>query len=429
MDGSGGHFSSGVALSSLDSAQQDANAKQRDGDEIVEDNDEQYPLKEEGDAVSLLCAGPRLALRFFNRHPFTIIEILIWLLYYIVGIVYYSAVEGWSTQQCIYFITVTFSTVGYGQFGPTTDDSRIFTAFYCIFGILCVLTAINRAATKWLIKLQKPTLDFFLGKGVHKPSTKITFSIIIVGLVLFTGLFSFAALENWDYATSFYWTVTTMTSVGYGDLMVTTEAARKFGVFFIYLCVFVYSLAIQNIFNSFQDIRDKAKRRTAVEDIQRSGIFKSTMQITSLNEFVSEDDCAEFVLMTLLRMKKVDIVDDCEPIIKFWLQQRDAVIRHPIAMKELVTNSAAKSDAPGSSKRKGLRDSFTDTPYSRELHIARRCGDQKDRVDNLVGDFLAMKEQRQAVERAALKTKRDTAPKAMRAMRDDVEELGPIRKL
>ena len=101
-----------------------------------------------------LLTLPKNVAAFFKRHPLTLVQVLIWQLYYLVGILYYRSVEGWTTQQCIYFITVTFSTVGYGQYGPTTDDSRVFTAFYCVFGIVCVLTSINRAASRWLIRLQ-----------------------------------------------------------------------------------------------------------------------------------------------------------------------------------------------------------------------------------------------------------------------------------
>jgi len=292
-----------------------------DGDSItlVEDDEDE----EEISCMALILGIPSKIIAFFERHPFTLVEIMIWILYYAVGILYYGSVEGWTTGQSIYFITVTMSTVGYGQYGPTSDDSRIFTAFYCIFGIMCVLTAINRWASRWLIKAQKPTLDFFLGKHTHTPSTKITFSVVIISLVLFTGLFSFALLEDWDYATSFYWTVTTMTTVGYGDLMVLHDTTRHFGVFFIYLCIFVYSLAIQNIFNSFQEVKERTMRRAAVEDVQRSGIFKKTFRSERLEEFLVEEDCAEFVLRTLLKCKQVDVVNDCEPIIKFWLQQRD----------------------------------------------------------------------------------------------------------
>ena len=99
--------------------------------------------------------------KFFREHPLTFVELLTWFIYYIVGIIFYTSVEGWNTFECIYFITVSFSTIGYGQYAPTTEQSRLFTTFYCVFGIACVLTAINRVATRWLIRAQKPTLDFF----------------------------------------------------------------------------------------------------------------------------------------------------------------------------------------------------------------------------------------------------------------------------
>ena len=49
----------------------------------------------------------------------------IWLLiYYIVGIIFYHTNEGWDALDCIYYITVTTTTVGYGFFHPTHSSSK-----------------------------------------------------------------------------------------------------------------------------------------------------------------------------------------------------------------------------------------------------------------------------------------------------------------
>tara|TARA_B110000090_G_C13188055_1_gene371924 strand:- start:66 stop:590 length:525 start_codon:yes stop_codon:yes gene_type:complete len=96
---------------------------------------------------------PIYAYFFFKEHPLFFVEVLIWLLYYLIGVIYYSNIEGWSITDSIYFITVTFSTIGYGQFRASTDDSRVFTAFYCVFGIMFVLTALNRAASRYVIRV------------------------------------------------------------------------------------------------------------------------------------------------------------------------------------------------------------------------------------------------------------------------------------
>ena len=42
-------------------------------------------------------------------------QILTVTIYYIVGCIYYGNVEGWNILDCCYFITVSVTTVGYGD--------------------------------------------------------------------------------------------------------------------------------------------------------------------------------------------------------------------------------------------------------------------------------------------------------------------------
>ena len=82
--------------------------------------------------------GPQLTA-LIGRHWFGIVKVSIWCFYYIVGMIYYTQAEGWAVVDTIYFTTVTIATVGYGFFHPTTDNSRVFTVFYMLFGIIFVL--------------------------------------------------------------------------------------------------------------------------------------------------------------------------------------------------------------------------------------------------------------------------------------------------
>ncbi len=56
------------------------------------------------------------------------------------------------------------------------------------------------------------------------------------------------ANEEWSYIEGTYWTVITMTSVGYGDLEVKYTSTRIFGVFFILICVCMYAAVVSNLF-------------------------------------------------------------------------------------------------------------------------------------------------------------------------------------
>ena len=46
-----------------------------------------------------------------------------------------------------YFSVATLTTVGYGDLHPTYDLSRVFTAFYLLFGVGTTLAAITVIAT------------------------------------------------------------------------------------------------------------------------------------------------------------------------------------------------------------------------------------------------------------------------------------------
>ena len=52
---------------------------------------------------------------FVKHHAVVLQKILTVALFYLVGVLYYKSVEdGWTTADCLYFITVSITTVGYG---------------------------------------------------------------------------------------------------------------------------------------------------------------------------------------------------------------------------------------------------------------------------------------------------------------------------
>jgi hypothetical protein len=52
----------------------------------------------------------------------------------------YTVMEPWSYRESLYFCFVTLSTVGFGDFLPSSSKSKIFSVFYMIFGLgVCML--------------------------------------------------------------------------------------------------------------------------------------------------------------------------------------------------------------------------------------------------------------------------------------------------
>ena len=64
-----------------------------------------------------------------------ITAIFLMVILYVIGIFFYHNVEGWSFIDAAYFLTATFSTVGYGDITPRTDAGKVFTIAILWIGI------------------------------------------------------------------------------------------------------------------------------------------------------------------------------------------------------------------------------------------------------------------------------------------------------
>lgn len=68
-----------------------------------------------------------------KRNIFLSISLIV--LLYAVGLLVYHQLEGWSFIDSVYFQTMTFTTIGYGDIVPKTDEGKIFTIFISWIGI------------------------------------------------------------------------------------------------------------------------------------------------------------------------------------------------------------------------------------------------------------------------------------------------------
>lgn len=76
-----------------------------------------------------------------------------------IGTIFYHFVEKWTWLDALYFSVVTLATVGYGDFVPTTDLSKLFTIFYILTGVGIIAafahSLMSRAAERREKKLKK----------------------------------------------------------------------------------------------------------------------------------------------------------------------------------------------------------------------------------------------------------------------------------
>eukprot|EP01052_Picozoa_sp_SAG31_P039118 SAG31_NODE_5356_length_2591_cov_1.283307_2_plen_465_part_00 len=179
---------------------------------------------------------------------------------------------GRSVAHSLYFVAVTFSTVGYGDVTPQTASGKMLaTAF--IFFCIVYLTAAASMIGSWLHgrieervdrrlenrqkevhgtmppqaaseeKVPPINMQARISKNTKADSTEMLQAMAIrMGALLATwvgGSVVFKFVEpEWDFVDSFYFCAVTMSSVGYGDLVLSNSASRAFGMVFALVSIF-----------------------------------------------------------------------------------------------------------------------------------------------------------------------------------------------
>lgn len=70
------------------------------------------------------------------------------------GAALFHWLEGWSWLDSVYFVVITLTTIGYGDFSPTTPVTKLLTIFYGLNGVIMLLMLFDvvRAVRGWTIE-------------------------------------------------------------------------------------------------------------------------------------------------------------------------------------------------------------------------------------------------------------------------------------
>ena len=116
-------------------------AQAHPGRELVVDWHMPKSLKAE--IILVLVALCIFVYRFFGKNEWLKTHGVILVSYYALGGLIYDEVENWSLMETTYFLTVTITTVGYGDLCPESPEGKLFTVFYSLIGIIFVFAALQ----------------------------------------------------------------------------------------------------------------------------------------------------------------------------------------------------------------------------------------------------------------------------------------------
>jgi len=263
---------------------------------------------------------------FWQGYGQLITSFSIIVLFYFITSVYYHFALGWNVLDSIYFVTVTITTIGYGDFHPYTDSERAFTIFTILFGLAFVVTTMNKAvgvflekAEEYVLSLANSTesaldLEQQASLMAKRHTTRIFWSIFAAVTINLLGTWVLAVNEDWTFMTALYVCVVTTTTVGYGDVCVTKDSSRLFLIFYMLFSVVMIASTITNL-ATIQIEREAQQRR--LEHLTRP--LKEDM----INEMDTDGDGKifkwEFIAYMVCATTDLDFTKDVEP----WVQRFD----------------------------------------------------------------------------------------------------------
>ncbi|PRQ37905.1 putative Two pore domain potassium channel [Rosa chinensis] len=145
-----------------------------------------------------------------------------------------------SNADPFYFSMVIMSSTGYGDMYPKSTRARLLTCFWILFGVgivagrlstvfNCLANAFGNLFFGYMIRRSSGQLITERSRAKYK----VWFAVLVVALCIVVGLFGCKYLEGMDWLESFYLSVVTVSSVGFGDLHFNSLAGKVFATFWI----------------------------------------------------------------------------------------------------------------------------------------------------------------------------------------------------
>jgi len=188
-----------------------------------------------GGSQAAATAPPSFLVYFFRHPPVEALPFLVALIIFLLSSLLYIPLEGWNAGECVYFALVVLSTVGYGDLLPTSDGSKVFTAFFILWALIVAavaLAGVLDAAAEFVTARaaqeqgnSEAGLFDKVGRQAESRRKMIRDVSIFVSLCLI-GTIIAAETKDWSkqgtkdgnrYVNGFYYTIVTLTTVGFGD--------------------------------------------------------------------------------------------------------------------------------------------------------------------------------------------------------------------
>ncbi|XP_061369821.1 two-pore potassium channel 3-like [Gastrolobium bilobum] len=218
-----------------------------------------------------------------------------------------------------YFTMVTLCTIGYGDIVPDTTFTKIFTCGLILVGFGFIGFLLNGLVAyicdtqeAFLLNMMdenryKKILSTYMvdeEKGRMRIRTKVCLALVVVIGCIAIGTFTVHFVEDLNWDDSFYLSITSVTTVGYGDYSFKTVTGRCFAIIWL----LVSPLAVTRAFLYLTDYSMHKRNRQVAKWILHKKITLSDLVAADLDNDGSISK-SEFVIYKLKQMGKITEID------------------------------------------------------------------------------------------------------------------------
>jgi hypothetical protein len=142
------------------------------------------------------------------------VKVAVTALFFGLSVLFYVIREGWSVADAFLFVVITISTVGYGTIHPTSADTRIYTIFLMVFGVVAIFSTLTSFVNQGIKRLKvylSNSMTSRLKQTEWLFRQRLYFSIFWIVLCALVGAIVLQQLEGWDFISCLYFIVETIT--------------------------------------------------------------------------------------------------------------------------------------------------------------------------------------------------------------------------
>ena len=200
-------------------------------------------------------------------------------LYYLFGVLVLCYLEEWSAAKAFYFLSMTFTTVGYGDVHPQKFSGRWFIVFDAPLGIVIIFTIVARYMGYIQDRIRRFS-EFLLeicGKGLvdthdlpiekYSPAevskilsykrrivlAAMPMVFVLAFFVVFAAYLTTSETNDLSWSKAVYFVMVTCTTIGYGDVTIAHDRGWRIIVLSLYTILTVVVFA--NCISELVDIR------------------------------------------------------------------------------------------------------------------------------------------------------------------------------